>query len=472
MLFSSLTFLYFFLPAVLALYFLVLLCRKRTMRPVNLVLLLASLVFYAWGEPVYVFLMVGQSLSAWLFGLFIERFRGKKAGKTIFLLSCAVTLSGLLFFKYSDFFLSNVAALTGSPIRLLGLALPIGISFYTFQILSYTIDLYRKKTTVQRDFFAFATYVMLFPQLIAGPIVRYADVAAELGAREHSLARFSSGARRFVLGLGKKILLANVLAELVAAYHSSAEQSVLFAWIYAAAYALHIYFDFSGYSDMALGLGAIFGFHFLENFHYPLISRSITEFWRRWHMSLSSWFRDYVYIPLGGNRVGPWRQIFNILAVWMLTGFWHGAGWNFILWGLYFGLLLLAEKFFVGRFIERLPRFFGHLYTMFIVSLSWMFFDAQGLGETFAGLSVLLGFGAKSLAGPQSLYYLRDYALPLLIGAIGCTPYPKLWAERLQKSRLAPALPALEAVMIAALLLLVTAYLVDGSFNPFIYFRF
>ncbi|MDR2514217.1 MAG: MBOAT family protein [Christensenellaceae bacterium] len=473
MLFSSLTFLYFFLPAVLVLYFLVLLlCGGRSIRPANLVLLLASLVFYAWGEPVYVFLMAGQTFAAWLFGLIIERFRGARAGKTAFALSCALTLSGLLFFKYSDFFLSNFAALTSSPIRLLGLALPLGISFYSFQILSYTIDLYRGKTAVQRDFFAFAAYVMLFPQLVAGPIVRYADVAAELGGRKHDWAGFSAGARRFVLGLGKKVLLANVLGELVAAYHGSAEQSLLFAWLYAVAYALHIYFDFSGYSDMAIGLGAIFGFHFLENFDYPLVSRSITEFWRRWHISLSSWLRDYVYIPLGGNRVALGRWILNTLAVWMLTGFWHGAGWNFILWGLYFGLLLLAEKFFVGRLIEKLPRFFGHFYALFIVSLSWMLFDAQGLGESFAGFTVLLGFGARALAGPESLYALRNYALPLLIGAVGCTPYPRLWAQRLQKSRLAPAMPFLEGAFIAALLLLVTAYLVDGSFNPFIYFRF
>ncbi|MDR3294912.1 MAG: MBOAT family protein [Clostridiales Family XIII bacterium] len=472
MLFSSVTFLYYFLPVVLVLYFFVL---KLTGSPkfCNWVLLAASLVFYAWGEPVYVLLMAGQSFSGWFFGVIIETFHGRPAAKAALAASLVVGVGGLAVFKYSDFFVENINALLHSPLPPPGIALPIGISFYTFQILSYTIDLYRGRAPVQRNFLDFSAYVMLFPQLIAGPIVRYVDVASELTHREHTIGRFAEGARRFVLGLGKKVLIANVLGELVEIYKGSSEQSVLFAWLYIIAYALHIYFDFSGYSDMAIGLGRIFGFRFPENFNYPYMAGSITEFWRRWHMSLSGWFRDYVYIPLGGGRVSAPKRMRNILAVWLLTGFWHGAGWNFIAWGLYFAVLLLAEKFVLGRILARAPAFLPHVYAMLCVLVSWVFFDAPDFSSALSRLSVLFGAGADSLAGTESCYYLRSYLLPLLIAVFGCTPAPARIVARLVRGHGGErAFAVLEPLCVAALLIVITAYLVDGSFNPFIYFRF
>ena len=337
MLFSSVPFLYYFLPLVLAVYFL------TPARFRNAVLLLASLIFYAWGEPKYVLLMLASILSGYGFGLLQERYRGQKGAKLVCGLSVAVSLSFLLYFKYADFFLENFNAATGLGVPLLRIALPIGISFYTFQIISYTVDVYRGEPA-QKNLIHLAAYVAMFPQLIAGPIVRYSDIAQQLEHRSHSTALAAEGVRRFLIGLGKKILIANQLGELCSVFRASDEKSVLFYWLYAVAFALHIYFDFSGYSDMAIGLGKVFGFHFLENFNYPYISASITEFWRRWHMSLGTWFRDYVYIPLGGNRVGRARQLLNILVVWMLTGFWHGAAWNFVVWGLMFAVLLIMEK--------------------------------------------------------------------------------------------------------------------------------
>jgi alginate O-acetyltransferase complex protein AlgI len=311
--------------------------------------------------------------------------------------------------------------------------------------------------------------VTFFPQLIAGPIVRYADVARSLESRAHSVERFAAGARRFAIGLGKKVLIANVLGELVALLKDGGERSVLSAWLYAAAYALHIYFDFSGYSDMAIGLGKIFGFDFLENFNYPYIAQSVTDFWRRWHISLSSWFRDYVYIPLGGSRAGSKKHIFNILTVWLLTGFWHGAGWNFIVWGLYFAALLLLEKFVFHRFLSRLPRAARHVYLMALVLFGWVFFDAPDLGAAAARLALMFGAGADGLAGADSLYYLRSYLVPLLLAIVGATPLPARLMAGLRAKRV---MTVLEPVGVAALLIAVTAFLVDGSFNPFIYFRF
>jgi alginate O-acetyltransferase complex protein AlgI len=462
--------LYYFLPAVLILYFLAPM-RGGSPRWRNWVLLLASLLFYAFGEPVYVLLMIGQILSGWGFGLLIERWRGKPAARWALIGSLVVGLGGLMFFKYTDFFLANISAL-GLSVGALGLIMPIGISFYTFQILSYDIDLYRGRTAVQRNPATFATYVSLFPQLIAGPIVRYADVAAELEHRRHSVEDVAAGARRLVIGLGKQVLVANVLGELVNLCRDG-DGSVLSAWLYIVAYALHIYFDFSGYSDMAIGMGRMFGFRFLENFNYPYVAKSVTEFWRRWHISLSSWFRDYVYIPLGGNRVGPGRHIFNILVVWFLTGFWHGAGWNFIAWGLYFAALLLLEKFLLGGLLAKLPSGVSRLYLVLCVLLGWIFFDATSMGQATAHLGLLFGNGGGGLVGPDALYYLRSYLTPLLIAAVGCTPLPKTLAARLAgKAAGRRALTVLEPLFVAVLLLLITAYLVDGSFNPFIYFRF
>jgi alginate O-acetyltransferase complex protein AlgI len=451
------------LPVFLGVYFLV---PAASVNARNAVLLAGSLVFYAWGEPSFILLFAAQCVSAWAFGFAIDKFRGKQAGRVFFILSCAVSLSGLLIFKYADFFIANINRLPGADFSLLELTLPIGVSFYTFQILSYTIDLDRGNITLQRSPVDFSAYVAMFPQLIAGPIVRYADVARELSGREHTLARFASGGTRFTLGLAKKVLLANTFGGLVTAYKDAGENSVLFGWLYVVAFAMQIYFDFSGYSDMAIGMGRILGFNFLENFDYPYTAKSITEFWRRWHMSLSGWFRDYVYIPMGGSRVKPARHLFNILLCWLLTGFWHGADWNFICWGLYFGLLLLFEKYALSKF--KLPAVIGHVYLLLAVGIGWVFFDGSGFAGIGATLGSLIGVGADGLYGTASVYYLRSYAVPLIIGVLGCTRLPKLAALKLN-GRTADVL---EMIMMAAMLLLVTAFLADGSFNPFIYFRF
>ncbi|MDR2615597.1 MAG: MBOAT family protein [Oscillospiraceae bacterium] len=482
MLFSSIEFLYYFLPIVIALYFIAPMARGRAdgadhiarrsdPKYRNLVLLAASLVFYGWGEPRYLILMAFQVFSGWFFGLGIERFRGKRASKAALVAALVVGLGGLGYFKYTDFFIANVNTLFGSSFPLPRIALPIGISFYTFQILSYDIDLYRGRTELQRSPLTFAAYVTLFPQLIAGPIVRYADVARELGSREHSIERFARGARRFVLGLGKKVLIANVLGELTDICRASGEKSVLMAWLYIVSYAFHLYFDFSGYSDMAIGLGRIFGFEFMENFNYPYISKSVTEFWRRWHISLSSWFRDYVYIPLGGNRVGPARHIFNILVVWFLTGFWHGAGWSFIAWGGYFAALLLIEKFLLGRLLEKMPSFVSHIYLIVLILFGWTLFDAPDIPEALHRVGLMFGAGSGGIAGGDSLYYLRSYALPLALALVGSTPLPSKAAAAIER-RAAKIMTVMEPLTVAALLAVITAYLVDGSFNPFIYFRF
>ena len=470
MVFSRIEFLYYFLPISLALYFLTPAPGGST-RYRNLVLLIISLVFYAWGEPVYVLLMAAQCLAAWFFGVLIGRYRSKALPLTI--ISVAVSLSALLFFKYANFFIRNINGLTGGNLGLLRLTLPVGISFYTFQTMSYTLDLYRGNIDVQRNPIDFSAYVTLFPQLIAGPIVRYADVAGALDHREISMARISLGARRFIIGLGKKVLLANLLGELVAIYKSSGDRSVLFVWIYLVAYSLHIYFDFSGYSDMAIGLGHMLGFQFPENFNYPYIARSITDFWRRWHMSLSGWFRDYVYIPLGGNRVSPGRFVFNIMAVWALTGFWHGADWNFILWGLYFGIILLAEKQILGKLLDRAPKFLQHVYVLLVIFISWTIFDGQGLGDIAGRIGRIFGAGSNGFVGREALYYLRSYMIPLAAGAIGCTPLPRFLAGKLAgRAAASKVLTIAEPLALGILILTATAFIVDGSFNPFIYFRF
>ena len=369
MLFSSIPFLFWFLPGVLILYA----AAPGSLK--NTVLLLSSLFFYGWGEPRYVIWMVLAILMAYLFGLLIERYQSvPKLARLFLALSVSSSLLMLGYFKYADFFIRNVNAVTGCSISLLNITLPIGISFYTFQILSYTVDVYRQDVKAQRNPIDLATYVALFPQLIAGPIVRYSDITEQLKGRIHTMGKTAQGIRRFILGLGKKILIANLLGELCSIFRASDDKSVLFFWLYAVAYTLHVYFDFSGYSDMAIGLGKLFGFDFLENFNYPFISKSITEFWRRWHMSLGTWFRDYVYIPLGGNRSGLAKQLRNIAIVWLLTGFWHGASWNFVLWGVYFGVLLVAEKLFLLRWLKKLPNSLRHIYALVLVTMSWTFF--------------------------------------------------------------------------------------------------
>ena len=465
MLFSSIPFLYYFLPLVLAVYFL------TPARFRNAVLLLASLIFYAWGEPKYVLLMLASILSGYGFGLLQERYRGQKGAKLVCGLSVAVSLSFLLYFKYADFFLENFNAATGLGVPLLRIALPIGISFYTFQIISYTVDVYRGEPA-QKNLIHLAAYVAMFPQLIAGPIVRYSDIAQQLEHRSHSTALAAEGVRRFLIGLGKKILIANQLGELCSVFRASDEKSVLFYWLYAVAFALHIYFDFSGYSDMAIGLGKVFGFHFLENFNYPYISASITEFWRRWHISLGTWFRDYVYIPLGGNRVGRARQLLNILVVWMLTGFWHGAAWNFVVWGLMFAVLLIMEKLWLLKPLSKC-RPLAHLYVVFFVVISFVIFNAENMGQALSDIGGLFGAGGIPLVSAEAVYCLRSFALVLILAVFGATPLLRNWLVRLSQYPTAgKVLNALEPFTLFILLLVMTGYLVDGSFNPFLYFRF
>lgn len=465
MLFSSIPFLYYFLPLVLAVYFL------TPARFRNAVLLLASLIFYAWGEPKYVLLMLASILSGYGFGLLQERYRGQKGAKLVCGLSVAVSLSFLLYFKYADFFLENFNAATGLGVPLLRIALPIGISFYTFQIISYTVDVYRGEPA-QKNLIHLAAYVAMFPQLIAGPIVRYSDIAQQLEHRSHSTALAAEGVRRFLIGLGKKILIANQLGELCSVFRASDEKSVLFYWLYAVAFALHIYFDFSGYSDMAIGLGKVFGFHFLENFNYPYISASITEFWRRWHMSLGTWFRDYVYIPLGGNRVGRARQLLNILVVWMLTGFWHGAAWNFVVWGLMFAVLLIVEKLWLLKPLSKC-RPLAHLYVVFFVVISFVIFNAENMGQALSDIGGLFGAGGIPLVSAEAVYCLRSFALVLILAVFGATPLLRNGLVRLSQYPTAgKVLNALEPFTLFILLLVMTGYLVDGSFNPFLYFRF
>ena len=464
MLFSSITFLYYFFPAVLILYFIAPKMLKNT------VLLLSSLIFYAWGEPKYIFLMLISIICGYVCGLLIEKFKGKTASKVALVFSCLISLGMLGYFKYADFFITNFNAVTGLSLPLLKIALPIGISFYTFQILSYTVDVYRGTVPAQRNFINLAAYVTMFPQLIAGPIVRYSDVEKQLTERTHSIAKASEGVRRFVCGLSKKIFIANILGELAGLFLASKEQSVLFCWIYAAAYSLQIYFDFSGYSDMAVGLGKIFGFDFMENFNYPYISSSITEFWRRWHISLGSWFRDYVYIPLGGNRVSKLLWFRNIFIVWMLTGFWHGANWNFIVWGLYFAVFLIMEKLWLKDFLAK-NKIFGHFYVLILVMISFVIFGAPDFRLSFECIKGMFGFAGLPLATAETLYYLKSYGLILVIAVIGSMPLPKKLYTMAEKKF--PKVTAVaEPVAVVALLLLATAYLVDGSFNPFLYFRF
>ena len=466
MVFSGIPFLYYFLPATILLY----LAAPRKFK--NAVLLLASLVFYAWGEQRLVLLFAATIFLGWLLGLLIERFRGKVWSRVFLWLSVLTTLGLLGYFKYADFFIESLNSAFGLSVPLLRVALPIGISFYTFQILSYTIDVYRGDVAAQRNLIDFAAYVSMFPQLIAGPIVRYSDIAGQLAARTHRLDGVASGVRRFVVGLGKKVLIANVLGQLCTQFRQTAQPSVLFHWLYAVAFMLQIYFDFSGYSDMAIGLGRLFGFDFPENFNYPYISKSITEFWRRWHISLGSWFRDYVYIPLGGNRRGIGRQLFNILVVWMLTGLWHGAAWNFVLWGVFYALLLTAEKLGLKKALDKHGAL-GHVYVLLAVLLGFVLFNADSLGQAAQDIAGMFAFGKLPLFSAEAVYYLRSYGVVLILAVIGATPLPKRVIAALSENRkLTRSWNVLEPLLLTGLLLVVTAYLVDGSFNPFLYFRF
>lgn len=459
MLFSSITFLYYFLPVMLITYFLV----PKRMK--NAVLLAGSLVFYAWGEVNYVPLMVISILIGYISGRWMEYFRGRVRAKWGLILSVGIHLGLLGLFKYTDFFISNINRLTGSSFLLLKLVLPLGISFYTFQIISYEVDVFRGMAA-QKNIVKLAVYISMFPQLIAGPIVRYETIAPQLDERTCTLDGMARGLRLFILGLGKKVILANTLGELCEIFKTSSDKSVVFFWMYGIALILQIYFDFSGYSDMAVGLGHMFGFALPKNFNYPFIAKSVTEFWRRWHMSLGRWFRDYVYIPMGGNRGTKAKWLFNVGIVWLLTGLWHGAGWNFIVWGLFFGSLLVAEKLWFLKKLER-SSWLGHVYLTGVVIIGFMIFDADSVAQAIKNIGGLFGFGHIAFISNESQYYLRSYGGMMAAALVGATPLPKQIAAKVERRW-----PIVEPIFLTGLLLAVTACLVDGSFNPFLYFRF
>ncbi|MBQ5976756.1 MAG: MBOAT family protein [Oscillospiraceae bacterium] len=466
MVFSSTVFLLLFLPLVAIAYYL---CPRRGR---NVVLLLASLLFYGWGEPKYILIMLFSTVFDYCNGLGIGHFRSKGkpgAARAVMILSVVGNLSILGFFKYTDFAIGNVNSLLSLGIPALGLALPIGISFYTFQTMSYTIDVYRGQVAPQRNILDFGAYVTLFPQLIAGPIVQYKTVEHQLHTRRENWLEASRGLQRFVIGLGKKVLIANQVGALWETVSAMDHPAALTAWLGALAFTFQIYFDFSGYSDMAIGLGHLFGFTFLENFRYPYESRSVTEFWRRWHISLGTWFREYVYIPLGGNRRGTARQILNLAIVWFLTGLWHGASWNFVLWGVYYAVLLILEKTFLARVLERLPRAAGHIYTCFCFVMGWVLFAITDFGEL--GRYVAAMFTSR-LADGGTWYLLRSNAVLLVLALIGSTMFPvKAW-EKLSGRLSDGAAVTLRTVGVTAILLLSVAFLVGDSYNPFLYFRF
>ncbi|MBS5857457.1 MAG: MBOAT family O-acyltransferase [Clostridia bacterium] len=460
MVFSSITFLFYFLPIVLELYYLVPNKFK------NLILLISSFIFYFYGEPKYVLLMAFSIISTYICGILVDKYRGTKTAKLFLILEIIISIGLLIYFKYADFIIKNINLWLSQKIDLINVLLPIGISFYTFQMISYVVDIYRGEVKVQKNILKLATYVSLFPQLIAGPIVRYSTIEKQLENREYSINKFSLGVRRFVIGLGKKVLIANVIGTLVNTFFISEDKSILFYWLYAIGVMLQIYFDFSGYSDMAIGLGKMFGFDFLENFNYPYIATSITDFWRRWHISLSSWFRDYVYIPLGGNRVSKIKWIRNIMVVWILTGLWHGAEWNFIIWGIYFGILLIIEKLFLLKKTEKIPKFLKVIYTLFFVMISFIIFNGNEIIENIKGL---FGIGNISVISKESIYYLKSYFIVILIGIIGATPIMK---NIVKKEKIKKITNILEPIYLFSILLLSTSYIIDGSFNPFLYFRF
>ena len=459
--FSSIPFLYYFLPCMLAVYFLV------PARAKNGALLAGSLLFYGWGEPKYLIVMALSVGQVYLFGRLIEADRENRKRSGLCLAASLLLGLGLLgWCKYADFFIAAFDRLTGLPLPLLGVALPIGISFYTFQGVSYVVDVYRGRVPAQKNLVDLALYIAMFPQLIAGPIVRYEDIAPQLHDRRWDADRAAEGARRFVLGLGKKVLLANVLYGLMESFHQSGERTVLFCWLYAVACTLEIYFDFSGYSDMAIGLGLVLGFRFPENFRYPLTAGSVTEFWRRWHITLGSWFRDYVYIPLGGSRVGRLRWALNLLVVWGLTGLWHGAAWSFVAWGLLFGVLLVGEKLVYGQLLSR-TKLLKRLYMLAVLPASFVLFDSASVPQAWEIIRGLFGGGGLPLYGAESIYALKSYAGVLVLAAVGATQLPARTVRKLPG-----AVRWLEPAILAAVLIVSTAYLVDGSFNPFLYFRF
>lgn len=465
MLFTSISFLYYFLPALIIIYFI------TPKKYKNIILLIASLLFYFYGEPKYVFLMILEIIIAYIGAILIDKY--KNQSKNILIITLFIHVFLLIIFKYTDFIIQTINDISNANIKLLNIALPIGISFYTFQIISYIIDVYNGKVKVQRNIIKLATYVSLFPQLVAGPIVRYQTVEKGLDNRVHSFNNFAYGIRRFSVGLAKKVLIANALGELCSKAPATSEETVVFFWIFGISYMLQLYFDFSAYSDMAIGLGRIFGFHFPENFNYPYISKSITEFWRRWHISLSTWFKDYVYIPLGGNRVSRYKQIRNILIVWLLTGIWHGANWTFLIWGLLFGIILIIEKIFLNKFMEKLPSFIRRIYVLFIVMILFIIFSSDNMSVALSNIKGLFGMNGEAFINDYTLHYLKSYLPVLIIALFGATPFIKILIDKLRKNKYVNnIINILEPILIVVILVVVTSYLIDNSYNPFLYFRF
>ncbi|MCI8594311.1 MAG: MBOAT family protein [Oscillospiraceae bacterium] len=467
MVFSSLYFLFLYLPVVLAVYYIV------PLRWRNLVLLVFNLIFYAWGEPVYILIMFASIAIDYTHGLLVTRCKAKgnlRGAKMAVASSVIFNLALLFFFKYWDFIAGSLASIGLNFMPVLGLGLPIGISFYTFQTMSYTIDVYRGDAQAQKSIVTFGTFVTLFPQLIAGPIIRYKDLDDQLRQRDHTVDKFASGVQIFVIGLAKKVLLANNIGMLWDVYKATpiSQLTVAGAWLGVLAFAFQIYFDFCGYSEMAIGLGRMLGFEFLKNFDYPYISKSITEFWRRWHISLGTWFREYLYIPLGGNRVSKPRLFFNLMVVWAATGIWHGASWNFLLWGLYFGVLLILEKGFLLKLLQKLPGAVQHLYTLFLVLVSWAIFAVEDFTQLGGYLKAMFGMAGGGGMDGNFLYYLMSYLPILVVAGVASTPAAVTVWKKLPKKAMAVALP----ILILAGLLVSTAYLVDATYNPFLYFRF
>lgn len=470
MVFSSLVFLFVFLPLTLLLYFSV----PRRLR--NTILLIVSLIFYAWGEPIYIILMLFSTVTDFVHGLLVERYRNQpKKAKLVVLSSITINLGLLVFFKYSTFLLTNINLLFHTNFYIPQMSLPIGISFYTFQTMSYTIDVFRQEAKAKKNMIDLGAYVTMFPQLIAGPIVRYQTIANQLDHRVESEDLFAKGIWRFTIGLGKKVLLANNIGLLWNQIQLTemSDLSIVMAWLGLVTFGFQIYFDFSGYSDMAIGLGYLFGFELLENFNYPYISQSITEFWRRWHISLGSWFRDYVYIPLGGNRKGKKRMYLNLFIVWMLTGLWHGASWNFVLWGLYFGILIIIEKAFLLFWLSRAPRWMRHVYTIILLLIGWGLFAFEDFHQLINYLTVLFGLRNATWVNQETLYYSSQNIILFVLLTIASTPMIRLIGQKLFNSPYGSVIKAFIVPMICLLILIAsTAYLVDSSYNPFLYFRF
>lgn len=474
MVFSSVIFLFLFLPATIAAYYIIP-SRLRKLR--NLVLLGASIVFYAYGGPKLLPLLLLSVLINYFAGILAGSDKGNTVRKASLIISVLFNIGMLFYYKYTDFFITNINGLTGLDIALKSIALPLGISFFTFQNLSYVIDVYRGRVSAQKNHFELALYITLFPKLLLGPIVRYQAIEPQLSARKSTPELFADGICRLIIGLGKKLLIANSMG-IIADRVFSTDFSLLscgLSWVGVAAYTLQIYFDFSGYSDMAIGIGKLFGFEFTENFNYPYIARSITDFWRRWHISLSTWFRDYVYIPLGGNRATKIKHIRNIMIVWLLTGFWHGAAWNFIVWGLYFGILLLIEKYFILKKLEKLPAFFQHLYAIFFIMLGWVIFRSDSIAQIWDMLRALLGLSHATDNG-QALFYIKEYKAELFVAVLASTPLAKFIGNRLELSTRKKAAGIIKnygaIIFLSCVFLLSIVYLIKSTYNSFLYFKF